>query len=559
MSFDLVIRGGTLVDGTGLPAFRADIAVNAGRIAAVGRLRAAGREEIDATGKVVCPGFIDGHTHMDAQVMWDALGTNSCWQGVTTVVMGNCGFSLAPARPHERAFVVRNLERAEDISAQAMAAGIDWQWETYPEYLDTVDRRPKAINYAGYVGHSALRTWAMGERAFTEAATDADLAAMAGELDRSLRAGAMGFTTSLSSAHRTSDDRPVASRLANWDEVARLVAVMGEAGAGIFEIAQDNVEAWNAMRPHVVDIALATGVPCMFGVLARPETFREDLRQIDAVTAAGGQLIGQTVCKPTMTIVSFASQLPFDTLPHWRELRALPLEQQQAALRDPALRQRLVQATEHGDYREGVGPEMRRPDFARTLVFDSVLPPHRTVAEVAVERGVHPVEAMIDLALASGMRQLFAQLLSQNDEDCILQAMSHPRTLMTFSDSGAHVSQIADASIHTYLLAYWVRRRQAFSLEHAIRMLTLAPARAFGFHDRGLVREGLAADLIVFDPDRIGPRLPEVVRDLPGGAMRLTQRADGIDATVVGGQVVLRAGEHTGAYPGRLLRGPLAR
>src|SRR4051795_553794 len=239
VQYDLVIRNGDVVDGSGLPRYRADVGVRRGRIVTIGRIRDRGTDEIDAEGHVVTPGFIDGHTHMDAQVLWDPLGTCSCYHGVTSVIMGNCGFTLAPARASERHLVVRNLERAEDISADAMAQGIEWTWETFPEYLDTLDRVPKGINYAAHIGHSALRTWAMGERAFEQEATPDDLAVMARELRDALRAGAIGFTTSRTPNHETADDRPVASRLASWSEVEALVGVMGDVGTGMFEIAQE--------------------------------------------------------------------------------------------------------------------------------------------------------------------------------------------------------------------------------------------------------------------------------------------------------------------------------
>src|SRR6478752_1520707 len=233
MAYDLVIRNGTVVDGSGLGSFRADVGIVGDRIAFVGRILDRANREIDAEGHVITPGFIDGHTHMDAQILWDPLGTCSCWHGVTSVVMGNCGFTLAPARHDQRHLVVRNLERAEDIAAEAMAAGIDWTWETFPEYLDTLDRAPKGINYAAQIGHSALRTWAMGERGFEQAASEDDLAIMERELRDALRAGAIGFSTSRTPNHQTSDDRPVASRLAEWSEIQRLVGVMSDAGAGL--------------------------------------------------------------------------------------------------------------------------------------------------------------------------------------------------------------------------------------------------------------------------------------------------------------------------------------
>src|SRR4051794_1504254 len=270
MAHDLVIRGGTVVDGSGFGAYRADVAIDGDRIAAIGRITDRGRREIDAEGHAVTPGFVDGHTHMDAQVFWDASGANSCWHGVTSAVMGNCGFTLAPVRRDERALVVRNLERAEDIDPTALAMGIEWSFETFPEYLDAVDRLPKGINFAANIGHSALRTWAMGERAFTEQANEDDLALMRGQVADAIRAGAIGFSTSRSEHHETSDNRPVASRLAAWDEVVQLVSVMGDLGAGIFEGADAGM---NTSDPDIrarslgrmISLAADTQVPMTFG------------------------------------------------------------------------------------------------------------------------------------------------------------------------------------------------------------------------------------------------------------------------------------------------------
>src|SRR5258707_2742035 len=242
MAYDLLIKNGWVVDGSGLPRYRGDVGVKAGKIVAIGRLRQSAREVIDGEGRVVAPGFVDGHTHMDAQIFWDPLGTSSCWHGITTVVMGNCGFTLAPCAKEDRHLVIRNLQRAEDISLEAMEAGIEWKWKTFAEFLDTVDGLPKGINYSGYLGHSALRTYVMGERAFEQAASEDDLRAMEAELRSGLQAGAIGFTTSRSPSHATPDRRPVASRLATWDEVRRLVGVMGDMNAGIFELAGEGVD-----------------------------------------------------------------------------------------------------------------------------------------------------------------------------------------------------------------------------------------------------------------------------------------------------------------------------
>jgi len=568
MSYDLVIKNGTVIDGSGLPRYRADVGVRHGRIVTIGRIRERAREVVDAEGQVVTPGFVDGHTHMDAQIFWDPLGTSSCWHGITSVVMGNCGFTLAPCAKENKHLVVRNLQRAEDIPPAAMEAGIEWRWTTFPEFLDCLDSLPKGINYGGYVGHSAIRTYVMGERAFEQAASEDDLKAMEREVRDAIRAGAIGFTTSRSPAHETPDGRYVASRLATWDEVRRLVGVMGELNAGLFEIAGEGVDRAPGdpgLRDYHVrlrDLAVETGRPVTFGVFSRrgvPDVWRKYLDLLDETAAAGGRMFAQVHSRSLSALLSFKTQMPFDRLPVWKELRALPLAEQRRRLHDPELRRRLIEASGASDGRRPVGAEARAADYDWLLVFDTVEGPHRTVAEVARERGQHPAETMIDLALARDLDLFFLQPVANEDQDYALELMRHPRAVVTFSDSGAHVSQLMDSSLQTHLLYHWVRRKQAFTLEQAVRMLTLVPATLWGFADRGLIREGMAADLVVFDPETIAAEMPEVVDDLPSGARRLVQRTRGIAATVVNGEVLLRDGKHTGALPGQLLRGPLAR
>jgi N-acyl-D-aspartate/D-glutamate deacylase len=564
MAYDLVIRNGTVIDGSGRPRYRADVGVTGDRIVALGKLRERGSEEIDAEGMIVSPGFVDGHTHMDAQVFWDPLGTCSSWHGVTTVVMGNCGFTLAPCREAEMDLAMRSLERAEDIAREAMLAGIDWQWETFADYLGAVDRTPKGINYAGYIGHSALRTYVMGERAFEQAANDEDLAAMEREVEAALRAGAIGFSTSRSANHATSDDRPVASRLASWDEVSALVGVMGRLGAGLFELAQEHYADPEPRREYferLTRLAVDSGRPITFVCGSNPyapEVWREFMALLDDIAARGGRAVGQVHSREFLSVIGFPTNLPFDKLPEWRELRAKPLAEQQAALADPALRARLVEIADRGQFTDGIGAEVRAPRYELIRVLDGPAGPYRTVADIAHERNVSPVEVMIDASVANGMQQFFAQPFANFDMDAVLAMVKHPRTVVAVSDSGAHVSQIIDASIPTDLLSHWVRHEQALTWEEGIRLLTFDPARTWGFHDRGLIGEGYLADLVVFDPDSVAPGLPEMATDLPAGAKRLKQKATGIAATVVNGQVLLRDGEHTGALPGRLLRGPLA-
>ncbi len=568
MAYDLVIRGGTVVDGSGQPGYKADVGVTAGKIAAIGAITERGAEEIDAAGCIVTPGFIDTHTHMDAQIHWDPIGTSSCWHGVTTVVMGNCGFTLAPARAEQRGLVVRNLERAEDMSPEVLAAGVKWDWETFPEYMNTLERLPKGINYATYIGHSALRTWAMGERAFTAEATPAELTAMKQQLTDAIRAGAVGLSTSRSHQHETSDDKKVASRLASWEEIQQLVGTLSELGAGVFEIAQEQ----NARVPdpalraeffaRMKDLAVKSRVPTTFSVLVSTKTrdaWQDQLALLDAVAAAGGRMIGQTNTRGGVVILlSFLTQLPFDRLPEWKALRDKPVAEQKKLLRDPAVRQQLVHAAHHGQYGRAIGAEAQKPNYDMVYVFDKPLPPYKTLAQVATERGVDPVEAMIDLALEADFERYFIQYGLPMAEADVLEAMRHPHCVMTFSDSGAHVSQIADFAVHTQLLAEWVKDKQAMPVEEAVNKITRSLAEAWGFTDRGLLKPGYVADINVIDMNTISPGMPKLVHDLPAGGRRLVQKPEGYRATIIAGQVFMRDGEHTGALPGKLLRGPLA-
>ena len=562
MSYDLLIRNGTVVDGSGGAAYRADVAVQDGRIAAIGRINERATRTLDAEGHVVAPGFVDGHTHLDAQVFWDTVGSCSAYHGVTTAVMGNCGFTLAPCRSSDADFVFRNLERAEDISRDAMLTGIPWTWETFPQFLDAVEALPKGINYAGYIGHSALRTYVMGERAFAEAATEDDLARMCALVQEAVQAGAVGFSTSRTFNHTTADDRPVASRLARWDEVRAIVNAMGTTGKGVFEIAGEapgrdpdrQREYFNRLR----DLAVESGVTQtwgMFSVRAAPELWRPFFDLLDETAAAGGRMYAQVHTRALNVMLSFEANTPFDKWDVWKDLRALPLAEQKIRLRDPSLKAKLVEvASRPYTGPRVVGAEARPPEWDYVYPMADMRWDQPSMAALAAARGVHPVELMIDLALEHDFHIYFRQPIANEDQDHVLEMMRHPRSLVTFSDSGAHVSQIMDSSLQTHLLSYWVRERQAFTLEQAVRRITYDTATVWGFHDRGLVRQGMAADLVVFDPATVGARMPEVVNDLPAGARRLKQVAEGIRHTIVNGTVVLTDNEPSGDHPGRLLR-----
>jgi len=572
MSLDLLIRNGTIVDGSGAARFRGDVGVTGGRIVEIGRIRSAARRSIDADGLIVAPGFIDGHTHMDAQVAWDRLGSCSCWHGVTSVIMGNCGFALAPCKPDAREWFARCLTAVEDIPTEAMLAGIEWTWESFPEYLATVARLPKAINYGAYIGHSALRMYVMGQRALSEKATEDDLARMAAAVQEAMRAGAMGFSSSRATTHVTPDNTPVASRIADWSEVDRLVGAMAELGAGIFQVGPDisGGEAQSRFFDRLKQVAVESGRPVMFGAISSrqgvdPKPWRYQLEYLDECAAAGARMWGQSTTRSINAIFSLKSYLPFDVLPAWQDVRRLPLAEQKRRLADPVTRQRLIAAEAAMKPRDTVlqgggaaTTDPRKPDYHNLYAMKGVDWDDPTVAELAAQRGQHPVEVVIDLALQNE-NQLFVQPLVNEHPDHVLGMLKHARTLATFSDSGAHVCQEMGSSLQTHLLSYWVRAKQAFTLEEAVRKLTFDNASAWELRDRGLLRTGYRADLVLFDADRVKPAMPTVETDLPGGARRLVQKAEGIAATIVNGEVTLEHGTPTGSVPGQLLRGPGAR
>jgi N-acyl-D-aspartate/D-glutamate deacylase len=519
----------------------------------------------------VAPGFVDGHTHMDAQVAWDRLGSCSCWHGVTSVLMGNCGFALAPCKPDAREWYARCLEAVEDIPTAAMLTGIDWTWESFPEYLANVERLPKGINYGAYLGHSALRMYVMGERALTEVATADDIRAMVAAVKEALRAGAIGFSTSRASTHVTPDGSPVASRIAEWEEIEALAGAMGELGAGTFQIGPDisNGAAHRAFFAQLQHLALASRRPVMFGTISTrqgtdPNPWQYQTGYIDESCAKGAVMWGQTTTKSINAVFSLKSYLPFDVLPGWREVRGLPLEEQKRRLADPEVRARLVAEEATMKPRDNVfqgggaaTTDPRRPDYTNLIAMMGVEADDPTVAELSERQGKHPVEVILDLSLANP-NQVYIQPLVNESPEAVLGMLRHPRTLATFSDSGAHVCQEMGSSLQTHMLSYWVRKRQAFTLEQAVKMLTADNADAWEIADRGRVKEGLAADLVLFDEAEVRPCLPTVETDLPGSARRLVQKAEGIAHVIVNGVESLRDGEPTGRHSGQVIMGPLA-
>ncbi len=569
MAYDLIIKGGTIVDGSGLPGYRANVGITDGVITAIGNLAGErAKETIDAEGHIVSPGFVDGHVHHDAQIFWDAIGSNICWHGVTSAVMGNCGFTLAPCAKKDRRLAFSNLEKAEEISPEAMEAGIPWSWETFPELLDTIEALPKGLNYATYVGHSALRTYVMGQRAFEEKANADDLKALSRQVEIAMRAGAIGFSTSSNRNHRTAEGRPVASRMADWSEVETLVKVMRGTGAGIFEIARnditDDAETQATDIARMKSLAIDMKVPCTFGAAwykrTIPNSWRRQFAMVDEVTAAGGRMLVQATAAWNGNLLSFETFMPYDKAAVWSDFRKLPLEEQEKGLRDPDMRAKLVAVARTHQRETNLTYNnilLKDIDWNWFFPMYKTFPPFRSIAEIAAERSQEPIEVMIDLALEKHLKLFFIAPSNCEDQDYVLAMLRHPNTVVTFGDSGAHVTSILNP-VQADLLGNWVRQRQALTIEAAVRKITFDIASFWGLQRRGLLREGWHADIAIFDPQTIAPDMPVLVRNQPMGAPRIQQKAVGIKATIVNGQVFMRDNEHTGALAGRLLRGPLA-
>lgn len=558
MPFDLIVRNGTVVDGTGMARFRADVGVVGRTIAKIGRIRERGIEEIDAEGHFVTPGFIDGHTHLDAQVCWDPMAGSDPWHGVTTVLMGNCSFGVAPCREAEKDLVFRSLERSEDVPRPVLLEGVRWDWETFAGYLDALERLPKGVNYAALVGHGALRTYVMGERAFEEAASEEDLRAMCREMRNAMRAGAFGWSTSRRTAHLTSDGRPVAARQATWDELFALGEVLGDLGFGVIQglggsLPNEDVEL---VRANMRKLALDSGRLLLESGIRNSDV--ERLPFWASSTRAGGRMMGFVRPKPFELVTGFRVKLPFDTLESWKPFRALPIAAQREILLDSARRAALVRDAETLPSGSMIGAEARPPVYDKMYLMNAPLGHRTTVAQVAAQRGISPVDAIIELSIETDFQQLFTQpddALTRLDDESLLTMLRHPNTVMAGSDTGAHTTQSIDADFPTTLLGRWVRQREEFTWEEAVRMLTFEPAFVWGFQGRGVLHPGYAADLVVFDPETVGPGTPYTDNGLPGGAPQLREHAAGIHSVIVGGSEILRDNQPTGARPGSVVRG----
>jgi len=567
---DLVLRGGTLVDGTGAPAAAGDLAIDGGRIARVGGQAGPGRREVDAAGCLVAPGWVDVHTHYDGQVTWDPYLTPSSWHGVTTVVMGNCGVGFAPARPDRHQWLIGLMEGVEDIPGTALAEGIDWQWESFPEYLDAIARMPRAIDVAAQVPHGAVRAYVMGERgAKNEPATSDDVAEMARIVREALAAGALGFSTSRTLLHRAIDGEPVPGTFATEHELLGIGRALGEVGHGVFELASD-LAPETAEFAWMEKLAAETGRPVTFACLQNdfdPEQWRRSLAAVDAAAARGARVVPQVAGRPTGLLLGLQSSFhPFATHPTYRaELAALPLAERVRRMRDPAVRARLLA--------EQPGPNLPITQFVAASLHklfplgdppDYEPAPEKSVKAMAEREGRAPQEVAYDLLLArDGRELLYFPLLNYAGFDfaAIHEMLLHPRAVIGLSDGGAHCGIICDASMPTFLLTHWVRDRQRgprLPLEHVVHMQTANTAALFGLADRGRLAPGLRADVNVIDLENLRIDPPEMVFDLPASSRRLVQRGAGYRMTVQHGEVIFEDGEPTGALPGQLIRGAQA-
>jgi len=564
MDFDLVIRGGTVVDGTGRPGVPGDVGIRCGRIAALGEAKGAAAQTVDADGLVVAPGFIDVHTHYDAQVMWDRMLTISPWHGVTTVVMGNCGFGVAPTRPDHRGLIMRTLEKVEGMSLAALEAGLGeaWPFETFPEYLDAVERRGTALNVAVLLGHTPLRLYVMGEEATERPATDDEIARMRALVREAIDAGAIGFATSKASTHIGYAGKPVPSRAAQFAEIEALAGALGEAGRGIVQATVGRELFFKEFE----SLARSTGRPVTWTALLAgmmgPGSHRELLEKSRALVKQGLKVVPQVTCRTLNFEFQFREPFLFESMSVFKPISVADFAGKVRLYRDQEFRRAFKESFD----RPRTGAVFAGLSWARTWISWYPVDPsleERTVSEVAAERGVHPIDLALDMALATNLDARFRMAVFNHDEDEVAELLAEPDTVLGLSDAGAHASQLCDACFSTYLLSRWVREKQAIALPEAIRMLTSRPAEVFGITDRGRLAPGLAADVVVFDPATVGTSKLRRVHDLPAGADRLVADASGIEAVIVNGTIVRRGGRDAvaadGALPGALLRNGRAR
>ncbi len=562
MAYDLVIRNGTLVDGSGAEPVRADVAVQGDRIAVVGDVDGLADRTIDADGMLVTPGFIDVHTHLDAQICWDPIGSSPCWHGVTSVVMGNCGVTFAPCKPEDREYLARLMESVEDIPAASIMEGLSWNWESYGDYLDALEPLPKGINVGGMVGHCAVRWWAMGKRSLEQHIASAeDIERMRETVREAISCGALGFSTSRTLLHKTPDGEPVPGTFAGVEELMGIAKVLAEEGRGVFEavpyLESKDPDVHMSELDWMTDVCLETGRPLTFGLIQMrelPDVWKPILKRVDEAAARGAILRPQTQVRSVGVVFGLMNLTPWDMAGGtWGLLKLLPLEERVAVFRDPEKRAKLIADSRQGGLSDELLQHMyllRERNGAARYDFDAA----DSLTALARQRGQSTVETFMDISVASDGRASFVFPFANFDLDVVGEMLSHPQMLLGLADSGAHCGQIIDASLPTFFLSYWVRERNLMPLAKAVEKLTSEPARFFGLADRGIVREGAFADLNVIDFDDLRVFAPEYVQDFPAGASRYLQRGAGYRHTIVNGRPFMENGEHTGAFAGAVLR-----
>ncbi|MGV3730132.1 MAG: N-acyl-D-amino-acid deacylase family protein [Sphingopyxis sp.] len=568
--YDLVIRGGTVVDGSGGKPFIADVAVDGDRIVAVGEHLAPGRNEIDAGGKIVTPGFVDVHTHYDGQATWDAEMAPSSWHGVTTVVMGNCGVGFAPARPDRHDWLISLMEGVEDIPGTALAEGMTWDWETFPEYMDALEKLPRTVDVACHVPHGAVRAYVLGDREKPGAVpTDADVAEMSRIVEEGVRAGALGFSTSRTVLHKSVDGELVPGTTATAEELIAIGRAMGRVGYGVFEMASDLKREWNEFQ-WMGDLSRETGLPVTFAALqsiAKELPLEEQIEEMRRQNATGANIVAQIALRGNGIIMAWQGTVhPFRFKPAWNEIIDLPWEQQLAKLKDPAFKARMIAE-------ENVWPESDILDFLKIVAlgwpvqfemdpdFNYEPKMDESIMARATAAGVSPDEYAYDLLMKDdGKGFIYFPILNYRDGNLnFLEDLQHADdTVNSLSDGGAHCGTICDAASPTFMLQHWVRDRagKRIALEHAVKRQCRDTAMLYGLEDRGLLAPGYLADLNVIDMDKLKLGKPWLAFDLPAGGKRLLQKADGYVATIKSGQVTFRDGAMQGPTPGGVIRGP---
>ena len=566
---DMVISGGTIVDGTGKASFSGDVAISGGRIAAVGGKQGPGRREIDATGLLVTPGWVDVHTHYDGQAMWDPLLAPPCWHGVTTVLFGNCGVGFAPAKKEHRGALMDLMEGVEEIPNPVLAAGLTWEWESFPEFMDALEQRPRAIDIGAQAAHLPLRVYVMGDRAIRrEAATPDDIAEMRRLTIEAMQSGAFGFTTSRTDSHKTPDGELVASRDANADELVGIGSALGAVGMGAFGMNSDFDDedyelAW------MTRLARQTGRPVWYLLTDRyedPERWRRLLKATHAARAEGLSFTAQIAGRPIGVMMGVGTALnPFTVRPSYKKLESLPIEEQRRRLRDPEVRRQILaekpsdaEVAKLAQFRQAVTGKWERfytmgnpPDYEPA--------PEKSVAAIAAHTGRSPDEVAYDYITEADGQYLYFPVVNYvaGDHSPIYEMLNDPACLLGLSDGGAHCTSIVDAGVPTFMLMHWGRDRARgprLPLEHLVKRQTSETADFFGFSDRGRLAPGLRADINLIDFDGLQVQKPELVHDMPAGGRRFVQRVTGYEATIVAGEPIFERGGHTGAMPGRLVR-----